>query len=160
MRIRQATSFLLEEAPQAWQGTASLARTWFRRRGNDLQSNRASRTRGEIGPCKRKTPNQLPNRDTRQSSAKSATASTLKLTRVMVGSAHNGNWLSVSKERIDMSGRPQRDGNCVIMHSSAARIPPGVRPHRYRAGLDQLNPYRTGCPRSREHLGCGALPGT
>ena len=59
-----------------------------------------------------------------------------------------------------MSGRPQRDGNCVIMQSSAARIPPGVRPHRNRAGRNQLNPFRTGCPRSREHLGCGALPGT
>ena len=134
--------------PQAWQGTASLARTWFRRRGNDLQSNRASRTRGEIGPCKRKTPNQLPNRDTRQSSAKSATASTLKLTRVMVGSAHNGNSLSVSKERIDMSGRPQRDGKCVTIHSTPERTPSGVKSHHNRVGLNQLPPCRTGCPRS------------
>ena len=132
--------------PQAWQGTAFLARTWFRRRGNDLQSNRASRTRGEIGPCKRKTPNQLPNRDTRQSSAKSETAPTLKLTRVMVGSAHNGNRLSVPRERIDMSGRPQRDGKCVLIHSSPVRMPSGLKSHRYRVGLNQQKPCRTGCP--------------
>ena len=76
------------------------------------------------------------------------TASTLKLTRVMVGSAHNDNRLSVPRERIDVSGRPQRDGKCVIIHSSPERMPSGVKSHHNRVGLNQLHPCRTGCPRS------------
>ena len=135
VRIRQPTSF--------------LARTWFRRRGNDLQSNRASRTRGEIGPCKRKTPKQPPNRGTRQSSAKSENRLHIEAHQSygrLV--AHNGNRLSVPRERIDVSGRPQRDGKCVTIHSSPERTPSGVKSHRNRVGLNQLHPCRTRCPRS------------
>ena len=111
-RIRQATSILLEEAPPGLAGDCLPGAYMVPNvAGVTNQSNRPSRPRGDVGPCKRITTKQLPNQRHTPFKSLEWAAPTLKLTRVMVGI-----WLTMAIDAGDsgekrMRGRPQRDGN-------------------------------------------------